>query len=251
MHNKITRIGLDFEYMNSANPYLRREPAIVVNRGGYWGDPKRYRVTPMRLRWVQAITSKSGFVKDDGAGRAMWYHNIDPMYYGFKFESEFVTLEVLPDLRLKITLNDDGREYIDNARNNWTDLDVQRYYKGMDWDTASEEDKEIARSCYVDGCIETDLEYEMLEDALCNGWNLDPNDDGRYFITYDAGIMVEAELLDELDYQPGDLGWSYNFYAIRAYTETLREKGYVIFDPYYFGETSLEDQRGLSVSNYE
>lgn len=221
MHNKINRIGLDFQYCNSSNPYLQREPAIVVNRGDYWGNAKRYRVTPMRLAWVQAITSKSGFVADGGAGRAMWYHNIDSMYYGFKYESEFVSLEVLPDLRLKITLNDDGYEYIGTAL---TGIDSDEYSGAM-----------------------CDLEYELLEDALCNGWTLDPNDNGSFFISYDASIDDNGDL----DVSAGDLGWSYNFYAIRFYVETLLNKGYVIFDPYYFGELTLDDQRALSVTNFE
>lgn len=219
MHNKITRIGLDL----IGNRYTGSQPAVVVNRGGYWGnEATRYRITPMRLAWVQAITSKGGFVKDDGKGRAMWYHNIDPLYYGFKDESEFVTLEVLPDLRLKITLNEDGQEYISTAL---TGIDLDDYNSAVN-----------------------DLENDILECVLCNGWSVDPNDDGRWFISYGASIADDG--LD-LDYEPGMLGWSYNFYVIRSYVQTLHLRGYVIFDPYYFGEVTLDDQRNLSVSNFE
>lgn len=213
MHNKITRITVDFDPYDSFNPY------IEVLRGKDSNKPRFYRITPMRLAWVQAITSKSGFVKTDRTsykGRATWYHNIWKGFYNYKYESAFVTLEVMPDLHLKISITDKGREFLNEV--------LPEHLK----DDPDYTGREIL------------AEYELLEDALCNGWTLDPDDDGRMFIT-------QSSIDDDgrLDVNAGDLGWSYNYYAIYSYVQDLVKKGCTIFDPYYFGETSLDDQRSI------
>lgn len=240
----ITSITIDLNYTQhpySANFY--KMPVIIIQRGGYWhGTTTIYKATGTALQWAaRYIARNGGAVKVNNENSATWFHNVSSMYTnGYVFESEFVTLAVLPNWNLKITLNDAGLWYANDLLD-FPDSDVKRYFWGMNWETASEEEKQSARYSYRSGSIMNTLEYELLETALCNGLTLDPNDDGRNFISFDAGIDNNGNF----DVSPGDLGWDDPAYAIRSYVDALLLKGHVIFTPYYFGETSLDDQRSI------
>lgn len=234
----ITSITIDLRYISHFTDLYHAEPVIIV---GFDGHERVYKATKTAVQWAQRyIARNGGAVKVDNDLSATWYHNVDPMYTnGYTFESEFVTLRVLPNWQLKIILNDEGKAYAAEELD-FPDSIVQCFYNGS-WDSASEDDRNAERASFRSGVVFRTLEHEFLEDALCNGLTLDPDDDGRYWITFDAGIDDDGTL----DVDPGDLGWSDNSYAVRSYVDALLERGYVIFDPYYLGETSLDDQRPI------
>jgi hypothetical protein len=215
--DKITSIVCDLHAFQcfKQSGFAVYAPAIEVFRGSkhrcIFNNKAR------AFKWAQRyITRNSGAIKVDNKYYITWYHNVNPMYTnGYIYDGRFLTFEVLPNWELKITLSDTGRKA---ALERLEGLEEDSYK----WN------KEIES-----------IEQDLFEYALCNGWTLDPNDDGRWFITLDGSIDDNGDL----DVNPGDLGWSYNDYVFTFVCETLLEKGYVIFDPYYFGETSLQDQR--------
>lgn len=214
----ITKITLDtknFQYFGESGRAVHA-PSVIVWRG--CAHRCEFDVKSMRpLQWAQRYTAQhGGAIKVDGTDRVTWYHNVNSMYTnGYRYESPYLILEVLPNWKLKISLTDAGREYA-----------LERL-----------EGVEVNSSEWVTTIMA--LEGDLFEYALCNGWTLDPADDGRWFISLDASIDDHGEF----DVKPGDLGWSFNYYAIHFVGEDLIRDGSVIFDCYYFGEESLDDQR--------
>lgn len=90
--------------------------------------------------------------------------------------------------------------------------------------------------------------YEILDPILTEGWEIDPDDDGRVFISQahlnEYGDEWGGETDPYYGIQPGDLGWYHENYVYAFWYEELKEKGSVTFRPYYFGET-LDEQRSL------
>ena len=80
------------------------------------------------------------------------------------------------------------------------------------------------------------IQATIWEEACGNGLWLDPDDDGRSFVTL-AGMDDGGQM----DYRPGDLGWYHDAYAIRNWWE----EDEIVFKPYYFGDTSLDEQGDL------
>lgn len=214
----ITSISIDthdFQYFGQDSRVVYA-PSVIVWRG------KAHRHTfdnnlLASMRWVQRYIAKSvGAVQVKSPNRATWYHNVNPMYTnGYTYHGGFLTFGVLPDWNLKITISNEGRKValerlggLEKGSPKWN-LEIMS------------------------------LELDLFEYALCNGWTLDPYDDGRWFISLDASIGDDGRF----DVHPGDLGWSYNYYAFNFVGEALIEKGFVLFDPYYFGENTLNDQR--------
>lgn len=219
----ITSITIDLNYTQhpySANFY--KTPVIIIQRGGYWhGTTTIYKATGTALQWAaRYIARNSGAVKVNNENSATWYHNVDPMYTdGYVYSDEgFITLEVLPSWNLKITLSEQGKE-----------IALERL-EGLE-KNSGKWNREIMN-----------LELDLFEYALCNGWTCYDGDAiGSWFITMDGSI----DDYGDFDVNPGDLGWSYDDYMIYFVGERLIEKGFVIFTPYYFGETSLDDQRSI------
>lgn len=251
MKMSISRIGLDFTPARIIGDDVSLHPAIVVGRGGFYdGVVKRYPITSMAtLNRIQRITSAGGAIKVDNVNRCMWYPNVAPSDAYYHQDFEFVSLRVTPGWKLEIRINDDGRAFIDNELSSITDSDVARSfhptYKGRSewWMDVNPLTKDEMRDNYRERKI-MDLEHELMEDALCNGWTLDPDDDGRFFIGM-IGTMDDVGVPGGgLDVCPGQLGWYWNMYALRSWVKDLMRDGSVIFDVWYFGET-LDDQRSL------
>lgn len=216
----ITSITIDTKYNHYSTTLYYKEPVIIIGYdGSYNGQEKTHKATSTAIQWAQRyIARHEGAIKVNNPNSATWYHNVDSMYNnGYTYNGEFLTFEVLPDWRLKITLTLEGREVALER--------LEGLEKG-----SPEWNREII-----------EIELDLFEYALSNGWTLDPNDDGSWFISLDASI----DDYGSFDVNPGDLGWSYSNYMVYFVGERLIEKGHVVFDPYYFGETSLEDQRAI------
>ena len=127
---------------------------------------------------------------------------------------------LLPSLRMRINLTPKGIELIEE----WM------------------ENKGITKTIEMRPLNCAEIERDLLDYALCNGYTRDPDDDGRNFIT-DAGIDDDGQL----DVKPGDLGWFWHRHAIDSWVEDLYDHGEVIFSAYYFGNVTLDGQRIIKI----
>lgn len=131
------------------------------------------------------------------------------MYQAFNppqtWKFEYVTLKILPSLDLQITLTDAGLELVKDL---------------------TEQGKGFYR-----------IQGELLEEALGNGWTLDPNNTDDTTITLDP-----YDGSGEIDYDPGSLCWSDPMYAIRFWYDNR----VTVFHPYYLGDWSTDQQGYLS-----
>lgn len=134
---------------------------------------------------------------------------------------EFVILSIRPSGHLAISLTLSGKQHI------------------AEW---LEEHDLTGEKCFSRFQNTVDLELELFEDVFCNSaWDLDPDDDGRFFIS-----MCATDDEGRLDPEPREMGWFWNRYAIASWVEDIYEKGEVLFSSYYFGEDSLDQQRTIA-----
>lgn len=231
--NRITKIHVDLR-----NPeHCPLSAGIVIQRGGRWsGNVKRYPATPANMRRIQGITSREGYTRPGHYKLvATWYRNIQQTI-GVQHNG-WLIFTINPDLSLTISLDpvwmSEIKAEYPGAFKPEEKFDIYAYFDRLKGKTEAQND-------FEDSFDWNEFERDLMEYALCNGWTLDPDDDGRFFITQ-TGIDDNGQL----DVSPGDLGWSFNGYVYRSWAEDLISNGEANFNAYYFGETSIDDQRDL------
>lgn len=136
--------------------------------------------------------------------------------------------EVLPNLQLRVTLTEEGWEWL-----------LEEYDIYLSQETYHE-------NVFIEHHTPQSLmsiEWVLMEHALCNGWDADV-EGGRWFL-HQCGIDDNGTP----DYKPGELGWDHDRYVFEFWLDRLIMTGYVEFRPYYFGDTSLDEQRPIWITS--
>lgn len=209
----VTHVGIDWDRREIE---FTRQTRKYIN--GFWETEPRTKTTYkdfsmdsfMRLsRTIDRI----GVMQVIDTGQHImrnWFRFMSEDAKPHTYNYRTMTMTILPDLRMRLELTDEGRKiYEENMQDGTPELAV----------------------------------VDIMDDfhgPLCNGWTLDPDDDGRCQITR-LGIGDDGEI----DWKPGDVSWYDSMYALRTWPESAYNRGFAHFSLYYMGDLSLEDQQTI------